>query len=52
MAIDYPEQHRREALIGTIVLHVLLLLLFILPSSMAPIRRSKPLRPVAVAMWS
>lgn len=29
MAIDYPEQHRREALIGTIVLHVLLLLLFI-----------------------
>jgi hypothetical protein len=28
MAIDYPEQHRREALIGTIALHVLLLLLF------------------------
>jgi hypothetical protein len=28
MAIDYPEQHRREALIGTIVLHALLVLLF------------------------
>lgn len=28
MAIDYPEQHRREALIGTIALHVLLVLLF------------------------
>ena len=28
MAIDYPEQHRREALIGTVVLHLLLALLF------------------------
>ena len=27
MALDYPEQHRREALIGTVVLHVALLLL-------------------------
>jgi hypothetical protein len=29
MAIDYPEPHRREALIGTLVIHGLLLLLFI-----------------------
>ena len=29
MAIDYPEPHRREALIGTLVVHGLLLLLFI-----------------------
>ena len=29
MAIDYPEPHRREALIGTLVINVLLLLLFI-----------------------
>jgi hypothetical protein len=28
MAIDYPEQHRREALIGTLVVHGVLLLLF------------------------
>ncbi|WP_426059174.1 hypothetical protein [Hymenobacter sp. B1770] len=28
MAIDYPEPHRREALIGTLVLHGLLLLFF------------------------
>ena len=27
-SIDYPEQHRREALIGTVLLHVLLALLF------------------------
>jgi hypothetical protein len=29
MAIDYPEPHRREALIGTLVVHGVLLLLFI-----------------------
>ena len=29
MAIDYPEPHRREALIGTLVVHGLLLLLFL-----------------------
>ncbi|HEX8659319.1 MAG TPA: hypothetical protein VF690_17405 [Hymenobacter sp.] len=29
MAIDYPEPHRREALIGTLVVHGLLLLLFV-----------------------
>ncbi|WP_201984935.1 hypothetical protein [Hymenobacter rubidus] len=29
MAIDYPEPHRREALIGTLVIHGVLLLLFI-----------------------
>jgi len=29
MAIDYPEPHRREALVGTLVVHGLLLLLFI-----------------------
>ena len=29
MALDYPEEHRREGLIGTVVLHVLLALLFI-----------------------
>ncbi|GAB3308560.1 hypothetical protein ACFQT0_16980 [Hymenobacter humi] len=29
MAIDYPEPHRREALIGTLLIHGLLLLLFI-----------------------
>ena len=29
MALDYPEEHRREGLIGAIVLHVLLALLFI-----------------------
>ena len=29
MAIDYPEPHRREALIGTLVVHGILLLLFI-----------------------
>ncbi len=29
MAIDYPEPHRREALIGTLAVHGLLLLLFI-----------------------
>jgi hypothetical protein len=28
MAIDYPEEHRREALIATVVLHALLVLLF------------------------
>ena len=28
MALDYPEQHRREALIGTIIFHLLLALLF------------------------
>lgn len=28
MALDYPEQHRREALIGTLVFHLLLALLF------------------------
>ncbi|QKG52463.1 hypothetical protein [Hymenobacter sp. BRD67] len=28
MALDYPEQHRREALIGTVVVHLLLALLF------------------------
>ena len=29
MAIDYPEPHRREALVGTLVVHGVLLLLFI-----------------------
>ena len=29
MAIDYPEPHRRQALIGTLVVHGLLLLLFL-----------------------
>ena len=29
MAIDYPEPHRREALIGTLLVHGLLLLLFV-----------------------
>ena len=29
MAIDYPEPHRREALIGTLLVHGVLLLLFI-----------------------
>lgn len=28
-SIDYPEEHRREAIIGTIVLHALLVLLFL-----------------------
>ena len=28
MAIDYPEPHRREGLIGTLVVHGVLLLLF------------------------
>ncbi|MGI4864258.1 MAG: hypothetical protein ACRYFZ_10080 [Janthinobacterium lividum] len=28
MALDYPEQHRREALIGTLIFHLLLALLF------------------------
>ena len=28
MALDYPEQHRREAIIGTVAVHLLLLLLF------------------------
>ncbi len=29
MALDYPEQHRREALIGTVVLHAALALFFV-----------------------
>lgn len=29
MALDYPEQHRREALIGTVALHVALALFFV-----------------------
>ncbi|QNP51753.1 hypothetical protein H9L05_17605 [Hymenobacter qilianensis] len=29
MALDYREHHRREALVGTVIVHVLLLLLFI-----------------------
>ena len=29
MALDYREHHRREALVGTVIVHVLLLLLFL-----------------------
>jgi|SRR6476661_153986 len=36
MAIDYPEQHRREALIATVVLHGLLALLFFFMSFTGP----------------
>src|SRR6476661_2227332 len=43
MAIDYQEPHRREGLIGTLVVHGVLLLLFVLMVFKGPDPPLKPL---------
>lgn len=52
MALDYPEQHRREALIGTVVIHVALVLFCLFTVFKGPTRRSTRLPRPAAAVWN